>query len=718
MAQVPYSGAPSVAPQLNPTPEINVDAPAGAFGAGSAQATAGFGRTLEHVGDELFARANAMQQLDQQAEAANAVAELSDNIGKLDLDYRMLEGRAAKDAYQPFADSVNKVREDIGAKLGSDYARKLYLNESRAIQSRAVIGAGAHAGHEFRKYLVGTEEAGVKAASQAAASDPTSDSAYEAALAKVDSSGKMMQTLHGWSDAQRDDYVGTKKSEAVFGRATALARTDPGAAQKVLDSAVKSGLISSDVAGRAGTYIRNQRNSVTSRVESARFLAGEGSHFGEVKVSSGRLREAISSVESNGNYNPPHPAVTHTVNGQKITERALGRYGIMQSNLQPWLKEAGMPAMSETEFLNDHKAQDQLAEFKLAQFQDKYGSANKAAMVWFTGRPNPDPSSNDGHTSAPGYLKKFNAGLARTANATELIDLSQKRAKEIIPDDDEFHQVFRDKVLTEHSREIQIQKQAEFDNRQIIESAIVPDKDGRLITSIEEIDDPKVHEAWDALQPAQRNRYLRLFAANAKGDYAPTEANQREYQTWLGRLVDPTASEDDRAKALNADYATMPMPANQRDQLIKLRAKMFSKTARNPAMGHAMQVLGPMLNDAGITRKLAEEDYYQFQGTLHNVLEQRMEETGKPLKDEEIKTIGAGLLRNVVYGRKWFGLMSDEGPAYKAEVPEAVSKNIIDRYKAAKGFEPTEQQIQQLWAAMQYNEFYTKVRTQGKEAAK
>ena len=51
----------------------------------------------------------------------------------------------------------------------------------------------------------------------------------------------------------------------------------------------------------------------------------------------------------------------------------------MQGNLQPWLKEAGMPAMSEQEFINDHAAQDKLAGFKLAQYQDETGSANEAA---------------------------------------------------------------------------------------------------------------------------------------------------------------------------------------------------------------------------------------------------------------------------------------------------------------------------------------------------
>jgi hypothetical protein len=72
--------------------------------------------------------------------------------------------------------------------------------------------------------------------------------------------------------------------------------------------------------------------------------------------------------------------------------------------------------------------------------------------------------------------------------------------------------------------------------------------------------------------------------------------------------------------------------------------KLFANTQKNPALGHAMQVLGPMLSDAGINKKNAE-DYYQFLGTLHTVMQQKIEDEGKLPKDEDIKTIGAGLLR-------------------------------------------------------------------------
>ena len=61
------------------------------------------------------------------------------------------------------------------------------------------------------------------------------------------------------------------------------------------------------------------------------------------------------------------------------------------------------------------------------------------------------------------------------------------------------------------------------------------------MTSIEDIQDPKVQAAWDALPIRMQNKYRKLLAQNAKGDYEATQANQIEYRTWLGRLTDPMA---------------------------------------------------------------------------------------------------------------------------------------------------------------------------------
>ena len=708
MAQVPYTGVPQVQPNLAPTPTEHIDAPLAAFGGAVAAATERAGRTGQEVGNELYSRAIAMQELDRQAAAANAVANFTDKVGDRDVQYRSLEGKAAVDGYPQYKEDIDKIRQDIGSNLGDPYSQRVYLQESRNIQSRAVIGAGIHAGDQFKKYQIGTAQAVIDSGRKSVASNPEDDDLYNQQLKTNATKADDLQALHGWTKEQRDDFETKANSGLVFDRAQALARSDPVQARKILDAAVKDGKITGEDAGRAGDFIRNHNINVTSRVQSSAMLNGEGYHFGEGKVSVDRLYDAITKNEGGGNYDPPHPNVTHIVNGQKITEHALGIGGVMQSNLQPWLKEAGMPAMSEDEFIHDHAAQDQLVKFKLNQYQDQTGSANKAALKWFTGNPNADLSASDGGSTAGQYLQRLNSHLARNASSSDLDAISSKRANELIPNDSEFQLHFQYHVQAEHSKAKQLFNQEENDRRNTIAGAIAPGPDGKLVTSIDEVKDPAVHDAWNKLSDQDRAKYSRVLAQNAKGDYAATPQNQADFRQWWGRINDPQASDDDRKKALDQEFATMPMPWSDRKMLMEGQKKLFANTQKNPALGHAMEVLGPMLSDAGINKKNAE-DYYQFLGTLHTVMQQKIEDEGKLPKDEDIKTIGAGLLRQqTVKGWLW----DSKEPAYKSEVPEDERPKIIARYQSAKGFPPTDKEIQQIYAAAVYNQFYTKQKSE------
>lgn len=704
MAQVPYTGVPQVAPEFHPTQSISQQTDASMFGGATAEATGQLGRAIGSVGNELFARANAMQQLDQSAEAANAVANFTDKLGARDVEYRSLEGKAAKDGYQPYVDDVNKIREEAGKTLSSPYAQRLFLQESRSIQSRAVIGAGIHAGEQFKHYLGGTEQARTDSAQRATANNPTSDEEFKASLSTIDSSANMMQSIHGWSKEKRDDFATTNKSQAVYGRATALARTDPVAAQKVLNDSIKAGYISSEDAGKASQFIRAQRNNVTARVESASMLSGEGLHFGDKVVSVDRAREAIAGIESGGNYNPSHPDVTHTVNGQRITEHALGRYGIMESNLAPWLKEAGMPSMSEAAFLSDHAAQDKLFAFKFGQLMDKNGSANKAAAEWFTGSPNPDPSSNDGHTTAPKYLQKFNAGLARSVSSGELDEISQTHADKVIPNDTEFQLHFRDHVQAEHRRDEQIRRETEFNQYNSVSQAILtPDQDGKLITSIDQLHDPKLQDAWNQLSGGKKEKLRDALVSNAQNEYADTPQSRQAYQQWIGRMKTVSSAEDMK-EILSAEFLSLHMPAPQKLGLFKEQAKLFKSTQADPNVTHALGIVERTLGDAMPKKKTS--DYWNLAGAMDEILQERIQSTGKKPDEEEIKTIGARLVREQVTSPGW--LWDSRGPAYQTDVPEAEKTKIVSSYTQLKGVPPSDQQIHNIYIANQYNQLYTK----------
>jgi hypothetical protein len=715
-SNVPYTGVPTVQPSFDATPSMSSNIPMDAFGAGVAGAVGHLGKSIEGAGSELYSRAIAMQQLNEQANAANAVAEFTTAQGEKYAQYSTQSGKNAVDGYKPYIDDLNATRESIGQKLSSPYAQKLYLQESRSIQARSVFSAAAHAGREGKNYAIGSTQSLIDARQNAAALAPQDDESYQASLAQNARDARQLGVLEGKDDQWVKNYTQQMNSKMTMGRIQGLAKSDVPSAQKLLDAAVKAGNITGEDLGRAQSYIRTQKLSVASRQEASRMFTGDNPSIGQGKAPVENILEAIAGNEG-ADYGMIHPTkVTHKVKGQMITEQALGRYGVMQSNLQDWLKEAGMPAMTEQEFLNNPKAQDKLAGFKLGQYQDEGGSAIAAANRWFTGSYTPDPKKTDGISTAAGYQKKFLAGLAKNSGAAEISTAARARSKQLFGDDAEAEDAMEQQALIRHSRDKSMAREAEYEARQTIEDALVPAKDGKLVTSIEDVQDPKVQAAWDQLKPSQQNRYRRLMAQNAKGDYEATQENQLQYRSWLGKLTDPMASPEEKREAMNTDFATMAMPAAQRQQLNMLRAKLWKDQNKNPALNHAMSISDDILRNAGITRSKNKDDYDQIRGSMFLILNDRMNAGDPVKKDEEIRQISSRLVREVSNG-KWFGILPSKEQAFKVQVPEKEKQYIIDKYTADTGSAPTEKDIQSIYNAKMYNQLYGKAKKQASDAA-
>lgn len=706
-SQVPYSGAPSVAPQDAPIPNRQASAPPDAFGIGVGQSIQHLGAAQQGAGNELWNRAIALQQMNQQADAANAVADFTTKLGERYAQYRSLQGKAAVDGYSPYIDDVNNIREQVGSGLSSDYARKVYLQESRSIQARSVFSAAAHSADQFKHYQIGSTQASAENSGRLVSMHPDDDALFQAKLSQNQSVVEQLSTIQGgWTDEQKANYKAKLDSTLVMDRAKSLANSDPFAADKFLTSAIKKGQISAGDAGQLSNYIRNIKNNIGTRNETAKLFGGDIGSIGNQIIPIAAAREAIAANESSGNYNPAHPEVTHKVNGQVITERALGRYGVMQSNLQAWLKEAGMPAMTEAAFLNDHAAQDKLFDFKFGQYMQEGGSANAAANKWFTGSYNPPASANDGHTSAPAYLQKFRSGLAKSMNLKGLVSAAEAHADDIAPGDLGFKQDYVNRVQTQFSHNNFQARQDQIAQSQIILDAMQPDASGKLPTSIDSITDPAVHDIYNN-NTKLRASMNKQFAANAVGGYAPTEANQAQYHYLRGMFLDPLAPADARAEAMQTNIESLEMPWKDRKELLGLQTKAWKQADHNPALGQAMHTLMPMLAEAGITPQKSKTRFYQFQSTLFDVLQQK-QATGKPYNPDEIKQVGAALLRDVskpgaLFGSAW----PTQYKAFEMPVPEDERKKIIAAYKANNnGVEPTKQIIQDFYNVKMFNEFY------------
>ena len=117
-----------------------------------------------------------------------------------------------------------------------------------------------------------------------------------------------------------------------------------------------------------------------------------------------KIAKAIGQFESGGRYNAVGP---DTGKGNK----ALGKYQVMASNVPSWTKEALGKSLTPQQFLNSPEAQDAVAQYKMNQYYQKYGTVEDVASVWFSGRP----VSKAGNakdvigTSVPKYISNVRA---------------------------------------------------------------------------------------------------------------------------------------------------------------------------------------------------------------------------------------------------------------------------------------------------------------------
>lgn len=152
MPQVPYQPVPQIAPTEAATPRPQINAPIGAFGGEVAQAIQGLGAVTERAGNELFGRAVALKQLDNETEARDADSQYMIQAGQLHADYSALTGLEAKNAFPKYQKDLEEARVKLRASLSNPMAQKLYDASSLSTLGRSIFNGAGHAATEFKSY--------------------------------------------------------------------------------------------------------------------------------------------------------------------------------------------------------------------------------------------------------------------------------------------------------------------------------------------------------------------------------------------------------------------------------------------------------------------------------------------------------------------------------------------------------------------------------------
>jgi len=558
---------------------------------------------------------------------------------------------------------------------------------------RTIFNGAGHAATENKKYAIGASSARVAAISDQTLSQPADDAGFKDGLAKTEQETRAQAQLAGVGEDAENEAVAQAKSALWSQRITGMAKQAPIQAGKWLEEAVKAGDLRGQDIAKVTNLVQQARNTVGARMVSQTVATGANGRWGAGPVDVKQAGEAIGQIESGGRYD--------LIGVQTAHGRALGKYQVMEEFLPEFLQKAGLPAMSREEFLKDHGAQDQVFAANFGGYMKQTGSANDAASMWLTGKPLAQAGNVKDAlgTNATEYVKRFNAALAKGAPLAAKVDMGTRIAKEQAPDDPLFTDYTEQRIIADHNKQMAVKRDDEFANRQVIETGLMGQDGGKLPTTVEELTaDPKAEQAWQALPPGTQRRYMGVLAKNGKGDHNWTDGTLREYQKLKG------IAQSDPAEFLDTDVIGTDLPSSAKRELINLQGRLKGQAEGDPRVAHALQILGPDMQAAGLDKK-NKDDYYQFVGALSDQLQAAAGENKKPPTAEEIKTIGSRLMQTRKTPGWLFG--TNDTPTYQVPVPKDEAEKIkLDPTWGKLGIQPTDVQIQRIYTRKLYQDLY------------
>lgn len=698
MAQVPYQPVPTVTPTDRGPGPVSVKTPTlgpEIFGANVGAAMSHLGTTLEGVGTEMYSRAQAFQDLDNHNDATMAAVDFEKAANKMDVDLRSQAGENAVEAYKGYDDRMEQARQDIRARLKNDDARRIFDSQSKGILNRGVWQGGIYASGQHRAYTDSADNAATSLATKGVKIDTSDDTVFDKSMkaleAQVYATGRTKWGTSEEAVSKIEEHWQSVRSTATASAITDLAMANPLAAKTKLDTYNAKGLLQPDDYAKAKEIVNKYINERVPPNILKDIRTGKDIRLGNQKVPIERAGNAVTGVES---IDAKHPAGNYDARGPDTPYgRALGRYQVMPAFLQGFLKEAGMAPMSEEEFLKDHAAQDRLFNTIFQKYMDKYGNANDAASMWFSGVPYKQAVAEgrgDHYTMANQYVAKFNAGLARDAKIEEMRKAAMDKGNELV--DDKENPLFAQHLQTEVNRQLDLEKklkvEARFENRNTLAAALsTTGPDGKLVTDMNKLLlDPKAKAAWDGLDPLDRVAVSHKLAKNAHDVYPESESIPR-----FTDLYGMTQTEEGRNQLVN-DVNLLQEHISP-FQLQQILNKMKDPKAQNEHLAHAYSILARTIprdpeTGMGVPSSKQKDVFNRFNGELSQWLEDFQTKSGRPANDKEIKAVGQEMIRAMAVDRLHGqptkpGFFTTTAPAYNVQPPD----EIIAKHRAIPGHE-------------------------------
>lgn len=674
MPQVPYNPVPTQSPRMIATPMLSQNVDANAFGANVGQALSHLGDTVGHASNEIFTRALALQNLRNEADARQADTDYMMEASKLHADFNSLEGKNAVDAYPKYMEDLRNARERIRGGLQTATAQKLYDAQSMPFMGRTIFNGAGHAAAQNKRYVAGTSQARVNALKDDALSQPKDDAGFQRSLERLPQEIDFQGDIAGWGDEQKQNQKSAEISQLWSNRVVGLSRTDPWKAKEMLE-ANRQYIRGQDLL-KVDQIVNRQLETTGSRNISDAVNAGWAPYMkqGDVDKAVG-IEETLTRVVKQAQRD--NPDLRFSIGKGKVTEGEAGRTVFLTP-----IDEKGNAVPNDKEgFGNVQEAMRKAAE--------KLGIPIEAVGEW-----------NSGRFQLPKDYDVRKAPKAVEEPLQSRVDRAADYARKYAPELTTFGDVTRERVISDFNRGKSIKRDRDLTNKNIVDEALVNGATGGNVpTTVEELtSDARVKAAWEDLDPSAQLAYLKKLATNARGETAWTAESIKRYQQLKGQAyTDPKGF-------LDLDVTSEKFPNRAKLELVNLQNKLKQNAEADPRVRHALDMLGPDLQAAGITVQNNRLAHDQFVGALQDQLERFQRENTRPPRFEEIRTIGAQLMQTNGGLWGWFGTRTFE---YVPSDDEAAKIKALPGW-AEKGIVPTDEMVQRFYAAKKFQELYGK----------
>lgn len=660
---VPYTGAPTVSPQLNPTPQMHVDSPVAAFGGAVAGAITHAGETAQGAGKELFDRAYAMQQFNEDVKADARASDAADKSVQEYLELAKRHGQQAQEYLPTYNRNLDQIRED-GAKDLSPYARAKYLGDTRRFQTGMLWRGGViaregldQAGDEAHKAWMDSTGNGL------AQTDPQ-DPNFRPMLDDMQKKGEEYYINRKGDDPETARRMAARDvSSQAMKTAKNLYRTNPVKAQDFVDQGVKAGYLHPEDAAAISGPIENAVNTKAAHSVAAKVSAGDPSIWGKDTVPAGNAVDALAkSPGGTGQYNSVGnklPDGSYPVGHYGVNSKLLGAE-LPKANL---MDESGNAVTTEEQFRNSAKAQDDFAKAVFPRLQREQGGFAKAQRAW-TG------------DDSPQRLNTMLGHVAKTADPEIVRDKARTEMGRQAPNNPEAQSHAADVAEANqvHQKELDAKsnQQLRQDTLAVIDGH---DTDGKVPISLQEaLENPKFADAYNRLDSINQDAVQKIIKKNSLvgGVVENPKGNMIfMHMMRIGRERE-TATPEELEYLANLDpEAQSAMTRDQRKQLLPLQAAVLRQEAANPDVKRAMGLpaVQQLLKDSGIDKQSNPDAYSKFYNSFHDALMNQGAGAGRPIKnDAEVLETAKTLVKPEIYNSNhWYRLWGQNKQPYEQD---------------------------------------------------